>query len=201
MKNSIITRYASLVLVIGFFISCSSSKFSADKLISEGEYQEAIDKIDTELNKNPSSNLYYQKGNLYALLAQEKSVDARESDYRSMSESFDSARVYGANMPDSFIETKIDSLTYYYWDTEHQLGLSEYEKNSNSSIVILIFPFKFSIIFTHLMIFFYAKSINFLTSEMFFSSSSKVYLASFSRTKTICLRSKTLYRSSESSGL
>jgi len=37
-------------------------------------------------------------------------------------------------MPDSFIETKIDSLTYYYWDTEHQLGLSEYEKNSNSSI-------------------------------------------------------------------
>lgn len=134
MKNSNITRYASLVLVFGFFISCTSSKFSADKLINEGKYQEAIDKIDNELNKNPNSSLYYQKGELHALLAQEKSVDARESDYQSMAQSFDSAHVYGASMPDNSIETKMDSLTYYYWDIEHQLGLSEYEENSTASI-------------------------------------------------------------------
>lgn len=131
MKNSIITRYASTLLVIGFFISCSSSKFSTDNLITEGKYQEAINKIETELDKNPSAELYQQKGTLHGLVAQEKSTDQREPEYQHMISAFDSVRAYESELSDS--STEIDSLTYYYWELEHKSGLSQYEKNTELS--------------------------------------------------------------------
>ena len=133
MKNSIITRYASTLLVIGFFISCSSSKFSADNLITEGKYQEAINKIETELDKNPSAELYQQKGTLHGLVAQEKPTDQREPEYQHMISAFDSARAYESELSDSSTETETDSLTYYYWELEHKSGLSQYEKNTELS--------------------------------------------------------------------
>jgi len=135
MNNSMITRYASFLLVFGFFISCSSSKFSADNLIREGKYQEAIDKIDIELDKNPSSNLYFQKGELHALIALENPVELRDFSYQNMAMAFDSAKFYASELTDNFVEPRIDSLTLYYWDLEHQAGLSEYEKNTEASTV------------------------------------------------------------------
>ena len=146
MKNSNITRYASLVLVIGFFVSCTSSKFSADKLISEGKYQEAIDRIDIELGKNPGAKMYVQKGELHALIAQENPVDQRELSYENMIEAFDSARVYEASQVNNSIESEADSITYYYWDLEHQAGLSEYEKESTQSSTSAIYHFNNAII-------------------------------------------------------
>lgn len=141
MKNSIVTRYASLVLAIGFFVSCSSSKFSADKLISEGNYQEAIAKIVVELSKNPSSSLYFQKGEIHGLIAQDSNVKDRESDYQQMVSAFDSARVYQADSKNNFIETEIDSLVYYYWELEHRSGLAEYEKGSDQDLSMAISHF------------------------------------------------------------
>lgn len=146
MKISIVTRYASLVLAIGFFISCSSSKFSADKLISEGKFQEAIDKIDIELDKNPSSSLYFQKGEIHGLIAQDSNVEQRESDYQQMVSAFESARAYQADSKNNFIETEIDSLVYYYWELEHRSGLAEYEKSSDLASSIAIRDFSNAIV-------------------------------------------------------
>jgi tetratricopeptide (TPR) repeat protein len=152
MKNSNITRYASFLLVIGFFISCSSSKFSAEKLINEGKYQEAIEKIDIELDKNPNANLYFQKGELYGIVAKEKPLDDRDSSYRNMVEAFDSARVYSTELNDNSIVSKVDSLTYYYWDLEHQAGLSEYEKDSEQSLMMSINHFNNAVVIDPLQI-------------------------------------------------
>lgn len=146
MKNSIVTRYASLVLAIGFFVSCSSSKFSTDKLLSEGKYQEAIDKIVVELSRNPSSSLYFQKGKIHGLIAQDNNVQEREYDYLQMVGAFDSSRVYQNDYENDFIETEIDSLVYYYWELEHRSGLSEYEKNSDSTLTLAISHFNNAIV-------------------------------------------------------
>ena len=146
MKNSIVTRYASLVLAIGFFVSCSSSKFSADKLISEGNYQEAIDKIVVELSKNPSSSLYFQKGAIHGLIAQDNNVEERKSDYQQMVSAFDSARVYQADSDNDLIEAEIDSLVYYYWELEHRSGLTEYEKSSDQALYMAISHFNNAIV-------------------------------------------------------
>lgn len=152
MKNSNITRYASVLLAIGFFVSCTSSKFSAENLINEGKYQEAIEKIDIELDKNPTANLYFQKGELYGIVAIEKPLDDRDFSYRNMVEAFDSAQVYSTDLNENSIASKVDSLTYYYWDLEHQTGLSEYEKNSEQSLTKSISHFNNAVVIDPLQI-------------------------------------------------
>jgi len=133
MKHSNITRCASLVLAIGFFISCSSTKFSADNLINEGNYQQALDEITIELSKNPSASLYYQKGKVHGLMSTEKIPSERTSDYSNMITAFDSANVY-SSVNESNILDKIDSLTTYYWNLEQKNGLSEYEEKTSQSL-------------------------------------------------------------------
>lgn len=146
MKKSNITRYASLVLAIGFFVSCAGSKFSADNLINEGNYQQAIDEISAELMKNPSASLYYQKGEVHGLMAKELTASERTSDYSSMITAFDSARVYASNNQLNDIPEKVDSLTSLYWNMEHRNGLSEYQKETDESVRIAIDHFNNAIL-------------------------------------------------------
>ena len=130
MKNSIITRYASFLLVIGFFISCSGSKFSAENLINEGNYQQALTEISAEIDKNPSSFLFYQKGKVYGLIAKDSPVQDRETNYYNMSSSFDSIRVYQTASPETNWQAEADSLANYYWEMEHTNGLQSYKEGS-----------------------------------------------------------------------
>ncbi|MEP1150857.1 MAG: tetratricopeptide repeat protein [Balneola sp.] len=146
MKNSTITRYASLVLVIGFFVSCSSTKFSVDNLVDQENYQEAIDKISIEISKNPSSSLYFQKGKVHGLAAQKDTVINRKSSYQSMISAFDSALVYQTELADNSIEEEIDSLNNYYWNLEHQTGLKEYESGTEQSLQTAIAHFNNAIV-------------------------------------------------------
>lgn len=141
MKNLIITRYAIISIAIGFFLSCSSSKFSADKLIDDGNYEQALVEISTEIDKNPSSYLYFQKGKVHGLIASEASVSERASSYAEMNNSFDSISVYQTSSNQDW-QTEADSLSNHYWNLEHQNGLKAYEEDSQESVLAAISHFK-----------------------------------------------------------
>lgn len=141
MKNLIITRYAIVSIAIGFFLSCSSSKFSADKLIDEGNYEQALVEISTEIDKNPSPYLYFQKGKIHGLIASEASVSERAYSYAEMNSSFDSISVYQTSSDQNW-QTEADSLSNHYWNLEHQNGLKSYEEDSQESVLKAINHFE-----------------------------------------------------------
>lgn len=141
MKNLIITRYAIFSIAIGFFLSCSGSKFSADKLIDDGNYEQALLEISTEIDKNPSPYLYFQKGKVHGLIASEASVSERASSYAEMNNSFDSISVHQTSSDQDW-QTEADSLSNHYWNLEHQNGLKAYEEDSQESVLTAINHFK-----------------------------------------------------------
>ncbi len=141
MKNLIITRYAIFSIAIGFFLSCSGSKFSADKLIDDGNYEQALLEISTEIDKNPSPYLYFQKGKIHGLIASEASVSERAYSYAEMNSSFDSISVYQTSSDQDW-QAEADSLSNHYWNLEHQNGLKAYEEDSQESVLKAINHFK-----------------------------------------------------------
>ncbi len=141
MKNLIITRYAIVSIAIGFFLSCSSLKFSADKLIDDGNYEQALVEISTEIDKNPSPYLYFQKGKIHGLIASEASVSERAYSYAEMNSSFDSISVYQTSSDQDW-QAEADSLSNHYWNLEHQNGLKAYEEDSQESVLKAINHFK-----------------------------------------------------------
>ncbi len=141
MKNLINTRYAIITIAIGFFLSCTGSKFTADKLIDDGNYEQALVEISAEIEKNPSPYLYFQKGKVHGLIASDASVSERAYSYEEMSSSFDSISVYQTSSHQDW-RTKADSLSNYYWNLEHQNGLKAYEEDSQESILTAISHFK-----------------------------------------------------------
>jgi tetratricopeptide (TPR) repeat protein len=141
MKNLINTRYAIITIAIGFFLSCTGSKFTADKLIDDGNYEQALVEISAEIEKNPSPYLYFQKGKVHGLIASDASVSERAYSYEEMSSSFDSISVYQTSSHQDW-QTEADSLSNYYWNLEHQNGLKAYEEDSQESILTAISHFK-----------------------------------------------------------
>ncbi|MEO9887163.1 MAG: tetratricopeptide repeat protein [Balneola sp.] len=141
MKNLIITRYAIVSIAIGFFLSCSSSKFSADKLIDDGNYEQALVEISTEIDKKPSPYLYFQKGKIHGLISSEASVSERAYSYAEMNSSFDSISVYQTSSDQDW-QAEADSLSNHYWNLEHQNGLKAYEEDSQESVLKAINHFK-----------------------------------------------------------
>ncbi len=148
MKNSNFTRFASFLLAIGFFVSCSSSKFSVDPLIEEGNYDQALTELNQEIEKNPSAELYFQKGKIHGLIAEDSESTSRPDQYNLMNQSFDSVSTYQSN-PEVDNSIRIDSIKSYYWNLEHQAGLRAYRSENNSSLAsshfenaILILPSK-----------------------------------------------------------
>ena len=121
MTISNFTRFTGLLLVTGFFISCSSSKINIDKLIQDNNYQEALAEIDTRLAEDPSQpELYIQRGKINASLAMDTDPELRAEFYRNTDENFEMAVEYGAM--DNQMAT-MDSLRQQYWKNEHNAGL------------------------------------------------------------------------------
>jgi Flp pilus assembly protein TadD len=115
------TRFAGLLLVTGFFISCSSSRVSIDELLANNNYQQAINEIDTQLTENPSQpSLYIQKGRINASLAHDAEPELRAEFYYNTVENFALAVEYDA---DNSQLSVIDSLRQQYWKDEHNAGL------------------------------------------------------------------------------
>jgi tetratricopeptide (TPR) repeat protein len=121
MTISNFTRLTGLLLVAGFFISCSTSKVSIHELLANNKYQEAITEIDNRLAENPEQpSLYIQKANITAELAHQADPELRAELYYNTVDNFELAVEYGA---DGSQISVIDSLRQQYWKKEHNAGL------------------------------------------------------------------------------
>lgn len=125
MRPLFTTRIASFVLVIGFFFACSSSKPTIDSLISENQFDLALEQIETELSENPNQPaLLIQKGKIMAQMAENSAPEARFDQYMTAVTSFEEAIKVGA---DSTQEQNISSTLHSYWIFEHNTGTAVFE--------------------------------------------------------------------------
>lgn len=125
MRPLFTTRIASFVLVIGFFFACSSSKPTIDSLISENQFDLALEQIETELSENPNQpTLLIQKGKIMAQMAENSAPEARFDQYMTAVTSFEEAIKVGA---DSTQEQNISSTLHSYWIFEHNTGTAVFE--------------------------------------------------------------------------
>lgn len=121
MTISNFTRLTGLLLVAGFFISCSTSQVNIDELLANNKYQEAITEIDNRLAENPEQpSLYIQKATINADLAHQADPELRAEFYENTAGNFELAVEYGA---DASQVSVIDSLRQQYWKKEHNAGL------------------------------------------------------------------------------
>lgn len=121
MKISTLTRLTGLLLVAGFFISCSSSKANLNELLDNEKYEQALKEIDSRLDKDPSQpDLYIQKAIINAKMAKREDPEIRADFYHNVAGNFVLAAEFGASQDQ--MET-IDSLKQQYWKFEHNAGL------------------------------------------------------------------------------
>lgn len=121
MNISHFTRLTGLLLVAGFFFSCSSSKVSVDDLIANNNYQQAVQEIDKQLQENPNQPaLLIQKGELNAIRAGQTDPEVRTELYSNADDDFEKAVEAGATNAQQAV---IDSLRQQYWKDEHNAGV------------------------------------------------------------------------------
>lgn len=129
MNISKLTRLASFVLAVGFFVSCTSSQFTVDNLIEQENYALALEQIDQELTKNPTAELYIQKAEVLGKIAVTREAENRDSLYNEFDIALENAT--DNNLDSSaLISQKIDSISTKYWNIEHQSGLQAYESDN-----------------------------------------------------------------------
>jgi tetratricopeptide (TPR) repeat protein len=96
MSYKSITRFASLLLAVGFFYGCSSSAPTVDTYLDQGLYEEALAEIDQQLERNPDQpDLYIQKGEILLEIALNESVENRDMYYVEAVETFNEAEFQG----------------------------------------------------------------------------------------------------------
>ncbi len=135
MKNNLITRYASFILAIGFFYSCSSTGPTIDSLIQQELYDEALLEIEQQLQENPDSpELYIQKGEIFLDLAKLESVEDRRSLYIEAVDAFEQAQMTDLNVSQS--ET-IESNLNDAWVSELNTGTDIYENSEEENNISL----------------------------------------------------------------
>lgn len=120
---SFITRLTGILLVTGFFYSCSTtSQVNVDNLINSQDYQRALSVIDDQLQENPAQpDLYIQKAEINAEMARNTEPELRTDLYNNTVNNFKLAVNYDATQ--SQVEV-IDSLKQQYWKEEHNSGLA-----------------------------------------------------------------------------
>lgn len=124
-------RTVSLVLTLGFFFACSTSKPSIDSLISSNQYDIALIQIDEQLAENPDQpDLLIQKGELNTLIASEIDVRERTQFYSEAISAFDSAISLGV---DSLQNEKISTIKDKVWSKEHNAGTASYNNEEELS--------------------------------------------------------------------
>lgn len=133
MKFSKSARMVSLVLTLGFFFACSSSKPSIDSLITSNQYELALAQIDEALSENPNQPyLHIRKGEINTLIASDLDPRERSDFYANAVTSFDEAVVVGA---DSTQEAEINAIINKEWSKEHNTGTAAYNNDESDSVV------------------------------------------------------------------
>lgn len=129
MKQSIITRFASFLLVIGFFYSCSSSGPTIESLVSEKNYEAALTEIELQLDQDPSNgDLYIQQGEIYLELANQEPVENRDGLYNDALNAFDNARNTELNSDQQ--QLILESINTA-WSNELNTGTQLYENDTS----------------------------------------------------------------------
>lgn len=127
MKQSTFTRYANILLAIGFFYSCSSSAPSINTLIDGNNYDEALAEIDRQLTENPDQgDLYIHKGEIYLELATTESVENRAGLYNEALTAYDAAMELDIEVSErNSIAEQINDA----WSAELNSGTDIYENS------------------------------------------------------------------------
>ncbi|MFV1884687.1 MAG: tetratricopeptide repeat protein [Balneola sp.] len=124
MNNFHNTRLVSLMLAIGFFFACSSSKPSIDSLVAQNQYDVALTQIDEQLAENPNqSDLLIKKGEINTLIAEASEPRERSGYYSEAINSFNLAIETGV---DSSQLSGINSLRTKLWSEEHNAGTAAF---------------------------------------------------------------------------
>lgn len=119
------TRFASLVLAIGFFLACSPSKPSIDSYIENSEYTQALTSIDKALEANPNQpDLLLKKGTIHLKVAQSLSVDERLESYQAAVQAFNEAMELGITEEQ---KTSVKEDLTRTWEEEFSTGTKLYE--------------------------------------------------------------------------
>lgn len=128
MNISLLTRLTGLLLVAGFFYSCTTTQTNINQLVESNNYEQAMAAINQQLENNPDQpELYILKGEVAAEMAQDESPEARSDYYQTTDQAFGNALSYGA---DPMQQARIDSLRQQYWKFEHNAGLRIFENQT-----------------------------------------------------------------------
>jgi tetratricopeptide (TPR) repeat protein len=129
-KKKQYSRFASLMLAIGFFFACSSSAPTITTLVDEQQYTEALNAIEASLSNNPNQpELLIQRGQIYLTLAKDVEVYDRTEFYQNAVESFNTASTLELSNDQSVtISNELGSV----WADELNTGTDLYENQSLS---------------------------------------------------------------------
>ncbi|MAO65840.1 MAG: hypothetical protein CL666_12675 [Balneola sp.] len=129
MTISQLTRLTGILLVAGFFYSCSSTQLNIDELVAEDKYEQALTEINNRLTEDPAQpSLYIQRAKINVSLAQQSDPEVRADYYTSAANDFASAIDHQANAQLS----EVDSLRQQYWKFEHNAGLQVSDNESTT---------------------------------------------------------------------
>ncbi len=127
-KKNQYSRFAGLVLAIGFFFACSSSAPTISTLVDEQQYTMALNEIDASLANNPNQpDLLIQQGQIYLILAQDVEVYDRTEFYQNAVTSFNQASTLELTNDQSVtISNELKSA----WADELNTGTDLYENQT-----------------------------------------------------------------------
>lgn len=136
MKISQFTRLAGLVLLAGFFYSCSTTNTNINQLIGNKEYSRALNALDNQIQQNPQdAELYLQRAKVTAELALQEEPQNRLHFYSQTAEDLNAVAEYSNS---EHILSKADSLRQQFWKEEHNAGLRLSKSEEESEIAVAI---------------------------------------------------------------
>lgn len=127
-KKNQYSRFAGLVLAIGFFFACSSTAPTISTLVDEQKYTMALNEIDASLANNPNQpDLLIQQGQIYLILAQDVDVYERTEFYQNAVKSFNQASTMELSNDQSVtISNELNTA----WADELNTGTDLYENQT-----------------------------------------------------------------------
>ena len=130
------TRITSLVLVFGFFISCSTLQSSnqesaSTQSLTEEQINQEISSLDSNISDNPEqAGLYHEKGKLLTQLAKRQDIPSnRVSHYTKAQQALEKALQLYNDSTASAVEVK--DLLNVTWSLEHNEGVKFFQGESD----------------------------------------------------------------------
>ncbi len=132
MKIQSFTRFASLLLAVGFFVSCAGSKGpTIDELTQQGQYDLAVQKLDEQISEasdEEKAPLYLRKTRILGQWAEAiPAASERDSVYRVMRSTVTEGRSFTT---DRDLNAQFLNEVDQNWNREYEAGIDSYEDES-----------------------------------------------------------------------